>query len=370
MSLPTEPKKIIGRSGYWAVWYDRETQRKKKRKLGEKIGIAKAALLKLQKEILNPPKKKEEFKNISLKEYFEIYKKDFLNEPGRQSWSGKQRMHFERFLLPAFGKRKLKAITLYDAESWYKTLCRKHPRKYCNHIARTFKTSLKRAEGKYLTASPIRNLKLLAEEKKIPETFTKKLVVEVLSKLTGRDKLFFALGVSSGLRKAELQFLQWKDIDLSSGRLFVRTKPEHRIKDCEDRKVPLKKEVLILLKQFKSETKPSLSSYVFEKNGGGVRKRFDEYVKTIYRRGGLKGNACNLMRHTFASMFLSQGGNLAELKSIMGHSTIAITEKNYAAYLPPEHSSIHDIDFGISSEKTSHDRTQTGHKKKENNAKH
>ncbi len=60
--------------------------------------------------------------------------------------------------------------------------------------------------------------------------------------------MFFSLGVSTSLRKAGLQYLQWNDIDLNSGRLFVRTKKEHRIKDCEDCSVPLVNAVLILLK--------------------------------------------------------------------------------------------------------------------------
>ena len=93
-------------------------------------------------------------------------------------------------------------------------------------------------------------------------------------------------------------------IDLNSDRLFVRTKKKHRIKDCEDCFVPLVNAVLILLKQFYLETKPRQTTYVFEKSGGGFRKRFDEYVKQEYKCGGLEGNVCNLMRHTFASILI------------------------------------------------------------------
>ncbi len=117
MSLPSEIKKIKDRKGYWAIWYAQKIRSKKKRKLGLTIDISKATLLKLQKEILNPPKKKEKFPDITLNEYFENYKNDFLDEPGRQTWSGKQRMHFEFYILPAFGKKKIKSIVKYDVKA-------------------------------------------------------------------------------------------------------------------------------------------------------------------------------------------------------------------------------------------------------------
>ena len=364
MSLPTKILQIKGKSGYWVRWHDQETHKKRKKKLGPTLRLATAALTKLQRELLLPPKKTEKYPNITLKNYFKEYKKDFLSEASGQSWSGKQRMHFEKYILPVFKKKNIKEITLYDVEAWYKTLCRNHPRKYANHIARTLKTSLKRCEGKYLPVSPIRDLKLLGEEKKIPEIFTKKQIGLAVEKLTGRDLLFFMLGISTGLRKAELQFLQWSDIDLIHKRLFVRTKPEHRIKDCEDRTIPLVGEVLTLLKQYKSKIKPDSDDYIFEKTGGGYLRQFEDYVRRVFKLCGLNGGSANLMRHSFASMFLSQGGNLAELKSIMGHSSIVITEKNYAAYLPPEKSSVHNIDFGFSESKSICDGTPAVPQKK------
>ena len=68
-------------------------------------------------------------------------------------------MHFELYILPAFWKKKIKSIVKYDVEAWHKKLCRQHPRKYANHITRTFKTALNRAEGKYLSVAPIKKLK-------------------------------------------------------------------------------------------------------------------------------------------------------------------------------------------------------------------
>ncbi|MCP1620167.1 site-specific recombinase XerD [Pseudomonas sp. SLBN-26] len=48
-----------------------------------------------------------------------------------------------------------------------------------------------------------------------------------------------------------------------------------------------------------------------------------------------KGQAAHVLRHTFASHFIQNGGNLFTLQKILGHSTVAMTMRY--AHLAPEH---------------------------------
>ncbi len=48
-----------------------------------------------------------------------------------------------------------------------------------------------------------------------------------------------------------------------------------------------------------------------------------------------KGQASHALRHTFASHFIQNGGNILTLQKILGHSSLAMTMRY--AHLAPEH---------------------------------
>ena len=338
MSLPARIVKRKNHKGYWTYWYDKRSGRKWK-KLDNSMALSRILLEKLREKLINHTR---DYSLITLENYYKIYKKDYLYEKSSRSWSGKQRLHIESYILPAFKKKNLQDFSLYDVEAWYKKLCKNHPRKYANHIAGTLKRMLKRAEGKYIQRSPISNLKLLTPERKLPDHFSREEIKTILKKLDGRNRALIILWLHTGLRPGEMQHLQVKDIDLASKKVYIRSKPEHRIKDCEDRTIDLTQQaienILILIND------KSGNDYVFPSPTGSYYKNLGQRVGKILKKIKHRGNA-NLLRHTFASLFLSGGGNLAELKQYMGHSSILTTERHYAAFIPGKKSSIHSIDF-------------------------
>lgn len=48
-----------------------------------------------------------------------------------------------------------------------------------------------------------------------------------------------------------------------------------------------------------------------------------------------KGQAAHALRHTFASHFIQNGGNILNLQKILGHSSLAMTMRY--AHLAPDH---------------------------------
>ncbi|AVO56329.1 integrase [Ectopseudomonas mendocina] len=48
-----------------------------------------------------------------------------------------------------------------------------------------------------------------------------------------------------------------------------------------------------------------------------------------------KGQAAHSLRHTFASHFIQNGGNILTLQKILGHSSLAMTMRY--AHLAPDH---------------------------------
>ncbi|KIQ76764.1 hypothetical protein RW26_22315 [Aeromonas sp. L_1B5_3] len=58
----------------------------------------------------------------------------------------------------------------------------------------------------------------------------------------------------------------------------------------------------------------------------------------VVERAGLElppGQNTHVLRHTFASHFMMNGGNILVLQKILGHSTIAMTMRY--AHLAPDH---------------------------------
>ena len=370
MSLPSE---IVRRKsncheygGWWTFWYVRRVvdgvEQKKPgrhwRKLADTLPMARRALAGLQVEVMRNPRERT-FDRITLAEfYYDHYRPGCLLGEGRKSWGARQRALIEKFVLPEFGAKYIDDVLLYDVAEWYKGLlarkyCAGKSRQertfgtcYCSHIALAFKTMLRRAEGKYILLSPIRGLRVKPAERRIPKTLTREQVGYMVGKLEGRDKVMFVLWVSTGMRKSEMQWLQWGDIDLAAGKVFVRGKTGHEIKDAEDRAIDLTRDVLDVLVPYAGRVGANPDGFVFTDPRGECIRDIEHYARRLFRRVGMKGCA-NLLRHTFASMFLSDGGNIPELKAYMGHSSIVITEKHYAAFVPGRERSIHRIDFGL-----------------------
>lgn len=87
-----------------------------------------------------------------------------------------------------------------------------------------------------------------------------------------------------------------------------------------------------------------LNGYLEKKNGSSkaIAERYFQYGYGAFRTGleesGLilpKGQLTHVLRHTFASHFMMNGGNILTLQKILGHSSLTMTMRY--AHLAPEH---------------------------------
>lgn len=353
MSIPTTIFEYRG--GWYAKWYDSASRRTVWKKLAPTKALAQDALRSLQSRLIGGPLRS--FARITVSQYYtHHYEPDYL--PTGKTWNNIQRNLVRAHILPRWGNKAISDIALYDAQAWYRDLQEQHSRKYANHIVSVFKTMLHRACGKFIAASPVAGLRKAAPEKKMPDTLTREQVTQLSDRLDGRDRVLMLVWIMTGLRPGEMKWLQWCDIDLDAAKLFVRNKKPmahgnaamtagHKIKDSEERYIDLTATAVLLLRQHRGEQTPAPEDFIFPNENGELMMSMPNHIYKVFKRAGMRNGSANLLRHTFASMFLSGGGNLAELKQYMGHSSITITEAHYAAYLPGTASSIHGIDFGI-----------------------
>ena len=133
-------------------------------------------------------------------------------------------------------------------------------------------------------------------------------------------------GRNTGLRPSELTYLAWNDVSLEMQRLTIQSKPECDwiIKTDEERMVHLNKTALSILLRLNKEKK---GRWVFSDTDKPVKSN-RRALRTAAERAGLSKKVTpNMLRHTFATHALLNGGDLMSIKELMGHKNISTTEK-------------------------------------------
>ncbi len=76
---------------------------------------------------------------------------------------------------------------------------------------------------------------------------------------------------------------------------------------------------------------------VFNRYGSPIEQNFIRRVfKRVLKKAGLRGIKLHGLRHSFASILLSQGADLFYVSKQLGHSGINITSDIYGHFIPSE----------------------------------
>ncbi len=140
----------------------------------------------------------------------------------------------------------------------------------------------------------------------------------------------------TGMRRGELLGLRWEQIDLQHGFITLT-----ETKNGEGRQIPidqtLRETINRLPRRFvEKDGKRELLPYVFHdaktlKPYASVKHSFTSALK----RSGISDFHFHDLRHTFASQLAMAGVDLATIKELLGHKTIAMTLRY--AHLAPAH---------------------------------
>ena len=131
-----------------------------------------------------------------------------------------------------------------------------------------------------------------------------------------------AAAAYTGLRREELVWLEWKDIDFRRQQIYVRNKPGHPLKDYEARTVPMPDALMSILHQLMSE----IHQWAFPSPRGKrwQSANLSRRVAPLFRKAGIKG-AFHTLRHAYASHLVMAGVDLASVQKLLGHSSITTT---------------------------------------------
>ena len=185
----------------------------------------------------------------------------------------------------------------------------------------------------YITVNPAVSVKELKRQPLAPQGLTRaevrKLLREVELRKDIRSKAVFSMILYTGARLSDVVGLEISDMAISerSGTVFFRYG-----KGSKQRTVPLPLQARKALLEYLQTRPPVDTQKVFVGERGALNTRGIQAVFERYRAlTGIDNLHCHVLRHTFSHSFLSQGGNLVQLASILGHeslNTTAIYTKN------------------------------------------
>ena len=136
-----------------------------------------------------------------------------------------------------------------------------------------------------------------------------------------------ALALYCGLRHGEILDLRWRDLDFRR-RLVVIVGAT--AKSSQTRVVPMHERVLEALQAWKPR-KVDPDSHVFPARGGGRRTTIRSGWRSLCRESGITGLRFHDLRASFATSLVERDINLSVIRDLMGHSSVSITERFYAA---------------------------------------
>lgn len=184
--------------------------------------------------------------------------------------------------------------------------------RYMNRLSGMF-TQLKKI-GLWDSEHPVRGISILYVTPKEMSFMSKDEVKLLLSEIDGDYRRVALLCLSTGARWGEVSNLRGEQV-IHNRVTFLETK------NGKKRSVPISKEVYEAIKT--RET-----GLLFDVN----YREFCQIVKKV-KPDLPRGQAAHVLRHTFASHFMMNGGNIITLQRILGHATIQQT-MTYAHFAP------------------------------------
>lgn len=272
-------------------------------------------------------------KKIKFKDFAPLYIDCHAKK--KRSWLSTDRNYLKR-LVPFFGERYLHEIDSLLVKR-YQTFRREqvtYKKKtvsaaYVNRELACLKCMFKWAiEWGYVKDNPVRSVKLEKENNSRLRFLEKEELKRVLDHCDKSLKPIVLLAVNTGMRKAEIQYLKWRDVDLRRGFITL-----HSTKNGETRRVPMNNTVKKLLI---AVPKHPDSPYIFCKADGNPynsRIGFEGALK----KAGIKDFCFHDLRHTAASYLAMAGIDLRTIMEILGHKSFGMVMRY--AHLSPAHQS-------------------------------
>jgi integrase len=169
---------------------------------------------------------------------------------------------------------------------------------------------------RFLAKDELERLKVALEEKKYRKG------TKELNQTNLRMRLIVLIAISTGVRSAEVHRLRWSEVLYSKGLIAVTAK----LKGGPERYVPMPLE---LANELQSYPRIIGEDRIFPPVRGhkNKRQRLEGSFHDLLERAQIRNFRFHDLRHTFASWYMMNGGDLYELAKLLGHANIKMTQR-------------------------------------------
>jgi len=284
-----------------------------------------------EKEALE--KARQEKENLTFGQFFrETYFPIAKTSKKPESWK-KEEQHFRLYLEPILGKKPLKDIKPLTIERVKKGIldAGRSPR-FLQYVLATFRQvwNLARREGLVFEESPSKAVKVPKIENKRTRFLSQEEAGELLAYLKPRSRTIHDmafLSLFTGMRFGEVKSLKWGAVDLDRGLITI-----FNAKGGKNRMAFMTPEVLELLA---GRERGDPETLVFPTLDGreyaDTPTAFRDAVEALGFNQGIADPrqkvVFHTLRHSYASWLVEAGTDIYSVKALLGHGTIAMTER-------------------------------------------
>lgn len=299
-------------------------------------------------------------KNLTLDCYFEewLTRKRGSIKGNSLKWYN---AYYKGHISPCFGKEKIQKIERRQVLEFQKNLSEgKLSIRTCNNILKILKIILHDAIiDEIIIKNPADGIKALKEvHAKAAETYHRALTEQEQKDFMQEMKNdyyyeFVAFLLCTGVRFGEAAALTWNDIDYKQNMIHItktvtfnedNTKTTGTPKsDSGKRDIPLNNIIRDILERQRKkqkilvqiENRVFLSVYGNMVDNGTVNRAISNVLSRLEKQGKqIEHFTAHALRDTFATRYIEQGGSPQTLKTILGHSSLAMTMDLYSHVLP------------------------------------
>lgn len=259
------------------------------------------------------------------------------------------RQAFKNYILPAIGDCKLCDVTSAQLQKLLLDYLSNHAYSSLNLLYSVLTNFFDMAfDSDVISVNPMAKVKKPARPKaEVAEADSDKaLTADELNRLlqcADKEPLmwrtFLHLAADSGARRGELLGLQWSNVDWDNGTITISKNVQYSpgkgvyvtsTKTGKSRVVDIGPNTLKLLRQLQRE-QSVLSLWIFSEAGSLISpQKVERYISVFAKRYGFKNLHMHKLRHSSASIAITNGADILSVSRRLGHSTVSTTLNRYS----------------------------------------